>query len=216
MKKNILLLSFIILIFGCKKSPTKSIVKTPEKTEHQIIFEIRESLFKELQAKPNQNIFIGHSLIQYANWDELIPNENIENRGIGGAFIPDITKILASQINSKPKAIFLMAGINDIGNNIPVEKIKSDYLELFSLMKKNPNVKFYYLSILPSNPERLSIIKELNSFAQNQCTDNITYIDVFTPFSESDGTFIKKYTIDDVHLSGRGYIKLSEILKPLL
>ena len=179
MKKNILLLSFIIITFGCKKSPTKPIVKTPEKTEHQIIFEIRESLFKELPFKANQNIFIGHSLIQYANWDELLPEKPIINRGIGGAFIPNITKIVKSEIDHKPKAIILMAGINDIGNNVPVDKIKADYIELFSELKNHPKIPVYYLSILPSTSERLSIIKELNSFAQNQCTDNITYIDVF-------------------------------------
>jgi lysophospholipase L1-like esterase len=210
--KKILLTAILLFFISCHKKTNSQ--KTPKtRTEHEIIYDIRSDLFKSLPKKTNQNLFIGHSIIQYCNWDELLPNKKIINRGIGGAFIPDINKIVKSEIIYQPKAIFIMAGINDIGNNIPSEKIKSDYINLFATLKKYPNTKIYYLSILPSNKERLLTIKDLNSFAQKQCTDNIIYIDLFQPFANENQVFIKKYTIDDVHLSGEGYIKLAEILK---
>lgn len=204
----------LIIVFFSIMSCKQEIPQEDYAPEYKMIFKIRTDHFKNLPKSTGKTVFIGHSLIQYGNWDEVLPDYKIINRGIGGSTIEMMTEVINSELKSKPKKMFIMIGVNDMGKD--VENIKSDYSKLFESVKMYPKTDIYYLSILPNSYMKKNI-DIANSHVKMLCsTSNIKYIDLNQAFSDKNGFLKKELTIDDVHLSGKGYLKLAEILTPYL
>ncbi len=76
-------------------------------------------------------LFIGDSITE---WNP-ISHTYLENIGKAGATTDDIIKILEETEGTFEKA-FILCGINDINNNISLEKIYANYLEILEITKK--------------------------------------------------------------------------------
>jgi len=70
-----------------------------------------------------KSFFLGNSITDYCDWYELFGKLNIKNREIGGDGVIDRLDEVTS---SKPKQIFLMIGINDLGKKRSVNQILTD------------------------------------------------------------------------------------------
>ena len=81
------------------------------------------SQFNELKYSDKFSIvMIGDSITDGAEWYELLKNNEVQNRGIGG----DTTKGILDRldtINKSIKKAFLMIGINDIAGYKTVDEI---------------------------------------------------------------------------------------------
>jgi len=65
-------------------------------------------------------VFIGDSLTDSAEWEDLFPSSNIANRGIGGDRTNGVLKRMNSIYSTNASKAFIMLGINDLkfGSNI--------------------------------------------------------------------------------------------------
>ena len=119
-------------------------------------------------------------------------------------------------IKMKPAKVFIMAGINDIFNNIDLENTKSNYNDIVNKINaKLPDTKIYVISTLPvsqNNLNDIDKIKELNKFLSKNANNKYTFIDVFDKFSSQNGYIKEEYTVDGTHLKGNGYQILKESL----
>jgi lysophospholipase L1-like esterase len=66
---------------------------------------------------------LGDSITEGVAWNELLGISGIANRGIGGDTTEGIIGRLPNIYELNPEMCFIMAGINDIRKNIPVEII---------------------------------------------------------------------------------------------
>ena len=63
----------------------------------------------------NEIVFIGNSITEGGkNWSEKFNIPNIRNRGIGGDVTDGVLERLGEIIFFKPKAVFILIGINDL------------------------------------------------------------------------------------------------------
>ncbi len=216
--KHILITLFVVLFAQISDAQTQ---------KYSTFYMQRSSLFNKLSITSKDIVFIGNSITNGAEWNELFPQKRVKNRGISGDTSEGVFDRLDAVVKGKPAKIFILIGINDISREIKVETIVLNMKRIVEkIQKESPKTKIYIQSILPVNPDfemfkghmKPELIKEINQFYQNIAQEyNVNYIDLYSYFLE-DGTdkMNKKYTNDGLHLLGEGYLLWREIVKPYL
>src|SRR5690606_7230421 len=91
----------------------------------------RENLYQELKHLKYDVVFFGNSIAERGPWQELIGRKyKIGNRGIGGDNTFGMKARIADVVKSKPKKIFLMMGINDVGRGLHCAWSLQNYEEI--------------------------------------------------------------------------------------
>ena len=181
--------------------------------------------FKRDPLKQHSIVFLGNSITQGGKWQELIPEKVVANRGIAGDNTYGILSRLNEVVKSKPEKIFLMIGINDIGNRLwEIALVKKNYGEIIDEIKRGtPDTKIYIQSLLPLNDRFLvndryknkadTILKmntELEILAMEK---RVKYIDLHSLFHQGDNILEEKYSNDGIHLSPMGYTRWVDFLR---
>lgn len=173
-------------------------------------YKSKTSIFDTTPIDSNAIVFLGNSITDHCDWNELFGDLNIKNRGIGGDLIPDVIERLDQVILFHPQKIFLMIGINDVGRGKTIEEIESDYNTLIELIIQNsPTSELYLQSLLPTysqNNLQNNKIVEINKMIADIATKHsLRYIDLFSVFVSNEGELDKKYSFDGIHINGNGY-----------
>jgi lysophospholipase L1-like esterase len=184
---------------------------------------------EQFRAFPNAGsdiVFLGNSITDYTDWNELLRLQEARNRGISGDITFGVLERLDEVTEGKPAKIFILIGINDIARNIPDSVILANYKKIIHrIRKESPQTKIYFNTLLPVNnsfedrahfnkdEHILYINDELKKLAG---TEKITVIDIHPHFLDAEKKLDKQYTYDGLHLDGDGYRKWATILKPWL
>ncbi len=190
-------------------------------------YDQRYSLFTLLPDTPNEIIMLGNSITNGGNWEELLNNPNVKNRGISGDNTFGILHRLGEVTASQPDKIFLLIGINDLSRDTPVEVILRNYRRIIrQVMTDSPRTRLYLQSVLPTNNEfdhfpraqnKDHKIRDLNKGIENLAAEfGQTFIDLYPHFLDEKGRLSSQYTNDGLHLMGEGYILWAEIIRPYI
>jgi lysophospholipase L1-like esterase len=197
----------------------KNSYETPYYTDEVTLFEL------ENFRKNKDVVFLGDSLIDYCEWNELLQRNDIANRGIAGDTTEGLLHRLSSLKELNPSKIFILIGINDIQQNVEKSKIVNNYKQIIEEIKRSlPNTEIYIESILYVNPDKYnttffrdgrkinSVVKEVNKELKNLAKEeSVNYLDISSILTKNN-ELDKKYTTDGLHLNGAGYSKLKNIL----
>ncbi len=186
----------------------------------------RVSLFDKLPVGNDDIVFLGNSITDGGEFQELFGMENILNRGIRSDRISGVRKRLDQVTSGHPKKIFLLIGINDVADSRnTAESIALKYEELVKEIRtKSPETQLYIQSVMPINNDfkrykslfgREKIIPALNQRLMKIASENgCEYIDLWPALSDPDtGKMQKKFTNDGLHLTGSGYRAWSDAIR---
>jgi lysophospholipase L1-like esterase len=209
---------FICLIFFAE-------IFTQQQTRRRLVtyYEQKKSTFEMLPNDKNEIIFLGNSLTEGCEWNELFKDSRIKNRGISGDVAEGVLLRLQEVTESEPIKIFIMIGINDLAFGYSINEILDYYKKIISkIQKDSPKTKIYIQSVLPVNKtfgkfteyHNLSddIIKlntKLNILANDSGTEYINLHDAFLVNHEMNPTF----TNDGLHLTGDGYMLWKNLIE---
>lgn len=181
----------------------------------------KKSQFEKLPLSESDIIMLGDSITDEGEWAELL-GLNVKNRGISGDTTERILHRLNTILESKPKQIFLMIGINDLINDgksvaATLEQYKNILREL---KEKTPNTKVFVQSVLPVNnkvylywQDNNNVLK-INSGLKNLAKEfNYEYIDIFSLFLDSENQLDAQYTLDGLHLNGQAYLVWKAVIE---
>ena len=186
-----------------------------------------KKVIKEFKKHPlnyGDIVFLGNSITaEGKDWSERLSYPNIKNRGIGG----DVTAGVLARIDEityfKPKAVFLLIGINDLWNNTPnipsVEYISSNIIKIGKVInKKSPNTKIYIQTILPVEKEiyKENILRINTILKESEKSNPYKIIDLHSVFINEKGIIISELFTDGIHLSERGYQVWVDFIKPII
>ena len=76
----------------------------------------RRSLFEVLPIHSGDIVFLGNSITDGGEWNELLANPRVKNRGISGDRSGWLLDRLDPIVGGHPKKLFLMIGVNDLLN----------------------------------------------------------------------------------------------------
>lgn len=164
-------------------------------------------------------IFLGDSITEWGDWKTLLSEFDIENYGVHGNKTYQVIERVGELFGKKADQLFLLIGINDLGDNRSISDIENDYIELLKLLLEN-NVaqKFNLISVLPVQPHKwkkpgLTIynINKLNDkikvVAENQ---SLNFVDIHFSFTDENGELKEEFTTDGLHLSEAGYLNYKD------
>jgi len=196
-----------------------------EKTRRKWLtyYEQKKSTFESLPNDEDEIIFLGNSITEGCEWNELFDDDRIKNRGISADVAEGIFLRLDEVTESKPLKIFLMIGINDLAFGYSIDEILQFYNKILNKIKEDsPKTKTYIQSVLPINEsfgkfsayDTLSnvIIKlnlKLEKLAQDQSLEFINLHESFL----LNNRLNPKYTNDGLHLTGKGYLLWKRLIE---
>jgi lysophospholipase L1-like esterase len=177
---------------------------------------------------PNRVVFMGNSITEgWSNFDkDFFINNPFVNRGISGQTTPQmLIRFRPDVVNLNPKAVVILAGINDIAGNtgpILLENTAENIISMAEIAIAN-NIKVYICSTLPAidflwSPglEPAPKVIKLNTILKNYCTkNNITYVDYYSSMVDGEGGLkVPEYTAanDLVHPNLAGYKVMEKII----
>ena len=178
--------------------------------------------------EPNRVVFMGNSITEgWSNFDkDFFINNPFVNRGISGQTTPQmLIRFRPDVVNLNPKAVVILAGINDIAGNtgpISLKNTAENIISMAEIAKAN-NIKVYICSTLPAidfpwSPglEPGPKVIKLNSILKNYCNSNdIPFVDYFSSMADDKGGLkVPEYTAanDLVHPNLAGYKVMEKII----
>lgn len=184
----------------------------------------RLELFKQMPNQKNEIVFLGNSITEQGEWQELFPGKPIVNRGIGGDNTFGLFARLDEVLESKPAKIFLLIGVNDLGRNLPQAVTLNNYRRIVSkIRKESPKTQLYIQSILPlneeilkypymkgKNPQVLALNEKLVELAKEF---NVPFINIFSVYADDKNELKSELTLDGIHLRQAAYIQWANYLK---
>lgn len=186
----------------------------------------RVANFRSYPNSAKDIIFLGNSITDFTDWNELLQLPEARNRGISGDISFGVLERLDEVIEGSPAKIFILIGINDISRNIPDSIILNNYRRMIQQVRSiSPKTMMYFNTLLPVNntfPDRNHFNKDQHIAAVNQglkdicLQEKITLVDIHTPFLDNDKRLNKSFTYDGLHLNAEGYKKWALILQPYL
>jgi len=175
-------------------------------------------------------VFFGDSLTDFFPIQDFFPNRTIYNRGIAGDTTKDLLKRIDNIIKIQPQKIFIQIGTNDLGKGVSIEKIMINIETIYTTLQKEiPNVKIIALSLYPVSHHKMWLspviagirsrkkIRKTNALIKDLCQKmNIPFIDLFSQLADQKGRLNQEYTLEGLHISGRGYAVIAQALKDYL
>ncbi|MBC8184125.1 sialate O-acetylesterase [candidate division KSB1 bacterium] len=219
LKIFMLLLSIICL--SCSSTIIKPEMK---KSKHSTYYYQRKTLFEKLPNSENEIIFLGNSISDGCNWNELFNDNRIKNRGISGDVTDGVLDRLDEVTESKPSAIFIMIGVNDLARGKSVEYIVSNYQKILErIVSDSKETKILVQSVLPVNDEFPKFKNHVNKTKQilavNKKLTKLSsqyrarYIDLFPLFALKNNMLNPEYSNDGLHLTGDGYLLWKSVVE---
>lgn len=171
-------------------------------------------------------VFFGDSLTDFYPMQDFFPDHVVYNRGIAGDTTTDLLKRLKNVAVIKPKKVFLQIGTNDLGKGkTPAQVVENIQKIVFELKADIPDVQLYIISLYPVSHHKIWLspiitgirtnkkIIRTNSLLKQLCEQyQIPYIDIHSHLKDKKGRLEKEYTLEGLHISGKGYAVISKIL----
>ncbi|MBT4034283.1 MAG: hypothetical protein HOB84_12470 [Candidatus Marinimicrobia bacterium] len=213
----------LLIIFLCLLVSFNSLfAQARERTEH---WHSRNQQFNaEMDSMDQVDIvFLGNSITEGFDLDHYFPEYRIVNRGIIADHMDGIMERLEnSALSLKPKKLFLMIGINDIGDQRNDEYLKAMFVSLVDTLATSlPKTEIYLLSILPTSARWKNCppdqIKRLNGFLARLALEiDLNFINLY-PYFLGDMQYLNPdLTRDGLHPNQAGYDVMARKIKPFL
>jgi lysophospholipase L1-like esterase len=220
-----------LLLFGCSSRPAAVVEKIDSRRYDTIryateYYEKRVAEFENEATAKNRIVFLGNSITEFGDWEKLLNDSTVFNRGIAADNTFGVLDRLDKVIDLQPSKLFIEVGINDLSQGIPNQIIVNNLFKIVSLVHKgSPSTKIYVHGIFPTND---NVKKEYpDAFGKNALADQINqeliknaeshsfaYIDIATALKDSTGNLAIRYAESDgLHLNPEGYRLWVTIMK---
>ncbi|MGB6597380.1 MAG: SGNH/GDSL hydrolase family protein [Candidatus Acidiferrum sp.] len=153
---------------------------------------------------------------------EFFPGKPYINRGISGQTTPQmLVRFRQDVIELKPKAVLILAGINDIAENtgkMTLGEIEGN-IESMSELARASKIHPVLCSVLPASDfpwhkglEPAPKVRALNAWIKEYAAKNdFVYVDYYSAMANSEGGMRDGLSLDGVHPNKAGY----DIMAPL-
>ena len=187
----------------------------------------RATLFDELPIGKKDIVMLGNSLTDGCEFNELMGNRHIKNRGIVGDIIQGLIDRIDPIIKGQPKKLFIMSGVNDISHGVSADSIARAMEKLIVIVKQgSPRTRIYLQSLLPFNNDvrewkllkgRDHVVVEANRLLEQVARrQGVTWINLYPLFVDDQGRLRADLTNDGLHLMGKGYLIWRDAIKPFI
>lgn len=187
---------------------------------------MRATYFSVLPIKSTDILFFGDEMVKNGEWNELLHNQNVKNRGSWwgyGGNIATVSHFVDATFANKntvvrenPAKILLYTGTEDINGDTDMATVQSNYTALINKIKGYaPGTPLALVSLMPTQNAN-SRINEFNAWLKQtaEADADLTYIDIYTVLCQSNtgvGTAHEPYFVGN-YIYGLGYLQVARKL----
>ena len=160
-------------------------------------------------------VMLGDSITAWVDWTSLLNRTNVWNQGVAGDRTGDVLKRMEKVYRVKPKYCFLMIGINDILNGLPVEATFDNYRKIVDELTARGIIPVIQSTLYLAGPDRRNdLVEALNRQLRNLAEERkLPFLDLNRRLAPH-GQLLAAYTYDGLHLNNAGYMAWrDELLK---
>jgi lysophospholipase L1-like esterase len=182
--------------------------------------DFRRGVFALSKVETIPIVMLGDSLTEAAPWDELTGCRQLVNRGIGGDTTKGVLARLDEIIKLKPRAVFLMIGVNDISLNIAKDASVANLRAILTRLDR-ADIRSFAAYVLPvaASYRKKQINKDIAAlnaaitgvFAEHPGTQ---VIDLRPQVRGDDGYLREDLSYDGLHLDAKGYAIWRDAIGP--
>ena len=174
------------------------------------------------RKQPEQLMVLAGDSISLWFPPDLLPTDRTWlNQAISGDTATGLLKRLKVFEDTKPQAVFVMIGINDLLKGKSDQEILADYEQIITTLKKqHPKTKIVVQSVLPRAKEKVTganaqqvldlsnerIYQFNRRLAAMADQANVSFLDLRALFADQEGFLRPELTTDGLHLSPQGYL----------
>jgi len=177
-------------------------------------------------SKAPRVVFMGDSITDFWRLNEYFTGHDFVNRGIAGQnTLQMLARFRQDVLSLNPKAVFILGGINDIGEGIGIAQTEQSLATMAELARARGigvalgsvlPVSDYHKDIDPSyelTKERSpATILALNKWIENYCrTEGFAYVNYYASMVDSSGQMQADLSDDGLHPNGKGYRVMSPV-----
>lgn len=231
-KPELTCLAAVIAAAAATSAPAQSTTTTSTQTAEkattqpepaplfQMHWENRVRSFKEQNLVYQNVVLLGDSITEGFNVEKFFPGRRVLNRGIGADVIGNnlpandkrgvLKRLDCSVFDCSPTDIFLLIGINDLGQGNTPEQVEAGYRQILQQIRERlPKVNIHLESLLPCrdrfakhNANVLDVNKRIQALAKEF---NCDYIDLHSQFADEKGELKAELTHDGLHVTEPAY-----------
>ena len=202
------------------------VAKMGEDFGEQYIYAAQNAALAAPAAAEQRVVFIGDSITDRWNLAKFFPGKPHVNRGIGGQVSPQmLVRFHADVVALKPKAVVILAGINDIQGVLQVEseaQIAVNYQAMAEIAVAN-GIKPIFTLLMPVNnytPNAITMLEDrkperaawLNAWLSGFCkAHSYGLIDYGPLLRDEKGLLKAEYTSDGIHPNDTAYAIMAPV-----
>lgn len=185
---------------------------------------MRATYASMLPIRESDILFFGDEMVKCGEWNELLSDDHIKNRGTGWGYdgtgnsiavtseMVDATFSNPTGNNDAPRAMLLYTGTGNVNGKTPLDSVKRQYTHLVQKMQSHaPHSKLYLVSLMPTDLKN-NRIKRFNNFLQQLCKEStqLEYTDIYTPLAQKG--VVNPEFFSGYYLMGEGYREVARII----
>jgi len=211
---NILLIgtgSYVVHKIGGIEFVKTKMQSVPSTKRDSAYYFTKKSVFEHSIASDIDKVFIGDSITDYGEFQEYFRDDVVLNRGIRNDVAKGVLDRIEEVVDRNPKEAYLMIGVNDIRYKTNPKNFESRVNAIIDSFE-GKRTRLFIQSILPvnnglfGNEVSNEKVNQFNDILRKIADDNgIEYIDLHSSFMDKNGQLDKKFTVDGLHLNGKGY-----------
>jgi lysophospholipase L1-like esterase len=169
------------------------------------------------QIDSDSIVMLGDSITEQADWDSLLPDLPIVNRGHSGYTTEQLVPIADSIGEAQPRLVFVLTGTNDIRDGRPPEWTASQLERLLdALDRSSPDTSVVVQTVLPRADQPLAVEATNDAVRAVAASRGIRVLDLHEAFDDGAGGLRSHETTDGIHLSSDGYLRWASLISRLV
>ena len=181
----------------------------------------RVRVFNEQNLACRNVVLVGDSITEGFDVAKYFPGHRVLNRGISADVIGNglpaddhrgvLRRLDSSFFYSAATDVFLLIGINDLGNGHNVEQLEQGYREILQrLHATTPSMRIHVESVLPTRGDYAkhnASVREFNERLRKLAAEfGCDYQDLHRLMVDEQGELKAEFTTDGVHLNDQAYL----------
>ena len=160
---------------------------------------------------------LGDSITAGTDWQDRLPGIDVSNEGHPGFTTRQLLPIARSVAERRPRAVFVLAGTNDVRDGLGPQATVAALSELLGLFaEESPGTRVVVQTILPRAETADAIVETNRAIVELVATSDAELLDLHAVFDDGDGGLRPVETTDGWHLSERGYDRWADVLAGVL
>lgn len=158
-------------------------------------------------------VVLGDSITEFGDWDRLLPDRPVANRGYAGFTTAELVPVAAEVADARPRAVVILTGTNDIRDGLEPDATTAGLETIIDRFQQaSPETTIIVQTVLPRDDAPGDVAAVNAAIRTLAALREVDLLDLHPLFDDGVGGLRPAETTDGIHLSDAGYDRWGDAL----